>query len=100
VRERVIDVSFAKSASSIDNSIARRHAVIALHLVSRIKGRATRHRPQGESHPIDQFHGIDVLVRSSRHSLRAKRTPHDDLDAIQDARERAGVDFIDGERPG
>ena len=42
VRERAIETSLAKSSSPIDNSIARRRAVMILNLVSRIKKAAYR----------------------------------------------------------
>jgi hypothetical protein len=62
VRERAIETNLAKSSSSTDNSIARRHAVMTFAPVQRIKSQLTRHQKPNESRTNDRFHGIDELV--------------------------------------
>src|SRR5271166_6570570 len=63
VRERAIETSLAKSSSPIDNSIARRRAVMIFEsrLANQKKQPTGPQRPN-ESLTKDRFHGIDELV--------------------------------------
>ena len=61
VRERVIE-SFAKSSPPIDNSIARRHAVMIFELRFANRRSPTGRDKPSESLTNDQFYGIDELA--------------------------------------
>src|SRR5271166_6341801 len=63
VRERAIETSLAKSSSPIDNSIARRRAVMIFEFrLANQKKQPTGPQRPNESLTKDRFHGIDELV--------------------------------------
>ena len=71
VRERATETSLAKSSSPINNSIARRRAVMIFESLSR----ESKEQPTGRQRPNkiltkDRFHGIDELATGVPH-LRA-----------------------------
>src|SRR5271166_5636340 len=66
VRERAIETSLAKSSSPIDNSIARRRAVMIFEFrLANQKKQPTGPQRPNESLTKDRFHGIDELVRQN-----------------------------------
>src|SRR5574337_65917 len=73
VGERAIETSLAKSSSPIDNSIARRRAVMIFDPVPRIRSGGTSKHEQGESYANDRFHGIDRLVQCFQSSDQIER---------------------------